>query len=172
MTNGQNLLLLGSSLRQHPPGAGRNRRCDAEYTAEPGLYGNIISQNRGGVESQYHYDAQGSTLAVTDDNQNVTDTFAYSAFGEVTERTGTTEVPFQYIGQKGYYRDSLTAQYLVRRRAYEPQRARWNARDPAGELGFSGLGHRLPRSSSLYGYCDNNPVQGAITLVAGFPEGL
>ena len=48
----------------------------AEYTAEPGLYGNIISQNRGGAESQFHYDAQGSTLAVTDDNQNVTDTFA------------------------------------------------------------------------------------------------
>ena len=82
----------------------------AEYTAEPGLYGNIISQNRGGVESQFHYDAQGSTLAVTDDNQNVTDTFAYTAFGEVTERTGTTEVPFQYIGQKGYYTDGLTGQ--------------------------------------------------------------
>ena len=32
----------------------------AEYTAEPGLYGNIISQNRGGVESQFHYDAQGA----------------------------------------------------------------------------------------------------------------
>jgi YD repeat-containing protein len=47
------------------------------------------------VESQFHYDAQGSTLAVTDDDQNVTDTFAYTAFGEVTERTGTTEVPFQ-----------------------------------------------------------------------------
>ena len=73
----------------------------AEYTAEPGLYGNIISQNRGGVESQYHYDARGSALAVTDDNQNVTDTFGYTAFGEVTERTGTTEVPFQYIGQEG-----------------------------------------------------------------------
>ena len=39
------------------------------------------------MESQFHYDAQGSTLAVTDDNQTVTDTFAYSAFGEVTERT-------------------------------------------------------------------------------------
>ena len=56
----------------------------AEYTAEPGLYGNIISQNWGGVESQLHYDAQGSTLAVTDDNQSVTDTFAYTAFCQST----------------------------------------------------------------------------------------
>src|ERR1051325_5544301 len=62
----------------------------AEYTTEAGLYGNVISQNRGGVESQYHFDPQGSTLALTDDNQQVTDTYAYSAFGEVTARTGST----------------------------------------------------------------------------------
>ena len=76
----------------------------AEYTTEPGLYGNLISQNRGGVESQYHFDPQGSTLALTDDNQQVTDTYAYSAFGEVTEHTGSTINPFQYIGKMGYYR--------------------------------------------------------------------
>lgn len=29
----------------------------AEYTTEPGLYGNLVGQNRGGVESQYHFDA-------------------------------------------------------------------------------------------------------------------
>jgi YD repeat-containing protein len=55
------------------------------YTTEPGLYGNVISQHRGGVESQVHYDALGSTLAVTDD-QNTTDTLAYTAYGEVSER--------------------------------------------------------------------------------------
>ena len=120
----------------------------AEYTAEPGLYGNIISQNRGGVESQYHYDAQGSTLAVTDDNQNVTDTFAYSAFGEVTERTGTTEVPFQYIGQRGYNTDSLTGQIMARERPYEPVRARWLSVDPIDG----------PALSNLYGYVRNAPI--------------
>jgi YD repeat-containing protein len=104
-----------------------NGAVTAEYTAEPGLYGNIISQNRGGVESQFHYDAQGSTLAVTDDDQSVTDTFAYTAFGEVTERTGTIEVPFQYIGRQGYYTDSVTGQIMARRRPYEPLRARWLA---------------------------------------------
>jgi RHS repeat-associated protein len=102
----------------------------AEYTTEPGLYGNVISQNRGGAESQFHYDAQGSTLAVTDDNQQVTDTRAYSAFGETTESTGSTSFPFQYIGQKGYYRDGLTGQYIVRRRSYEPVIARWFTVDP------------------------------------------
>jgi hypothetical protein len=41
----------------------------AEYTTEPELYGNLISQNRGGVDSQYHFDAVGSILALTDDTQ-------------------------------------------------------------------------------------------------------
>jgi RHS repeat-associated protein len=123
----------------------------AEYTAEPGLYGNIISQNRGGVESQFHYDAQGSTLAVTNDDQNVTDTFAYTAFGEVTERTGTTEVPFQFIGQKGYYTDGLTGEYLVRRRPYEPTRARWLAIDP--------IRQKHGAYTSPYVYSSNSPCR-------------
>jgi RHS repeat-associated protein len=120
----------------------------AEYTAEPGLYGNIISQNRGGVESQFHYDAQGSTLAVTDDNQNVTDTRAYTAFGETTESTGSTSFPFQYIGQKGYYQDGLTDQYLVRRRPYEPREGRWLGSDPVEPA----------PPNSLYAYVRNSPT--------------
>jgi RHS repeat-associated protein len=127
----------------------------AEYTAEPGLYGNLISQNRGGVESQFHYDAQGSTLAVTDDNQNVTDTFAYTAFGEVTERIGTTDVPFQYIGQKGYYTDGVTGQIVARRRPYEPTRGRWLAIDPLWQF----ISNPTKRSLTLcYGYAQNSPL--------------
>jgi RHS repeat-associated protein len=118
----------------------------AEYTTEPEQYGNVISQRRAGQYRQFHYDGQGSTLAATDENQAVTDTFAYSAFGEVTERTGTSTIPFQYIGQKGYYRDSLTGQYLVRMRPYEPSRARWQARD---QLGIR------PRDMNVYSYVRN-----------------
>jgi RHS repeat-associated protein len=102
----------------------------AEYTTEPGLYGNLISQNRGGVESQYHFDPQGSTLALTDDNQQVTDTYSYTAFGEVTEQTGSTANPFQYVGEKGYYRDAETGEYGVRRRQLQPGYSRWLSSDP------------------------------------------
>ena len=102
----------------------------AEYTTEPGLYGNLIGQNRGGVESQYHFDALGSTLALTDDNQQVTDTNAYSAFGEVTEHAGSTDNPFQYIGQKGYYRDEKTGDNYIRARHFRPTIARWLSTDP------------------------------------------
>lgn len=97
----------------------------AEYATEPYLYGNLISQNRGGVDSQYHFDPQGSTLALTDDNQNVTDTYAYSAFGEVTEKTGSTGNPFQFIGRRGCYTGSMTATCDLRGRDYLPNVGRW-----------------------------------------------
>jgi RHS repeat-associated protein len=122
----------------------------AEYTTEPDLFGNVISQNREGVESQFHFDAQGSTLAVTDDDQNVTDAFGYTAFGEVAERTGTSEVPFQYIGQKGYYADGLTGECSVRRRVYEPETQRWLAVDP--ECVATRILH-------LYKYSQNNSLR-------------
>ena len=102
----------------------------AEYTTEPGLYGNLISQSRQGVESQYHFDALGSTLALTDDSQQVTDNYAYSAFGEVTEHTGSTDNPFQYVGQKGYYKDELAGTSFVRRRPFVALDGRWLAIDP------------------------------------------
>ena len=120
----------------------------AEYTTEPGLYGNLISQNRVGVESQYHFDALGSTLALTDDNQQVTDTYAYSAFGEVTEQTGSTVNWFQYIGQKGYYRDGVTGENLVRRRLLSAITGRWSSIDAL----------LLHGESHPYLYASNDPV--------------
>jgi RHS repeat-associated protein len=117
----------------------------AEYTTEPDLFGNVISQNREGVESQFHFDALGSTLAIADEDENVTDTFAYTAFGEVAERAGTSAVSFQYIGRRGYYAlSSLT--YRVRRRHFLPHISRWQSIDP-----FTLAVNRQ------YTYCDNRP---------------
>ena len=53
------------------------------YTHEPGLYGNLLSQNRNGVTSYYHHDGRGDTVALTDDAGNVTDTKEYDAWGNV-----------------------------------------------------------------------------------------
>ena len=117
----------------------------AEYATEPGLHGNLISQNRGGVVSQYHFDPQGSTLALTDDNQNVTDTYAYNAFGEVTEHTGNTVNPFQYVRRQGYYRDELTGDYSARQRPLSSREGRWLSSDPLSEF-------------LSYLYARNNPI--------------
>lgn len=121
----------------------------AEYATEPYLYGNLISQNRFGVESQYHFDPQGSTLALTDDNQQVTDTYAYSAFGEVTFHTGSTVNPLQFIGRKGYYRDDIMGEYLVRARQLSSQYGRWLSFDPE---------NAMQTLSNVFWYGENNPT--------------
>jgi hypothetical protein len=48
----------------------------------------LISQERDGVASHYHYDGQGSTLALTNKESEITDEYAYNAFGETTTEIG------------------------------------------------------------------------------------
>lgn len=120
----------------------------AEYTTEPGYHGAVISEQRDGVTYQHHYDAQGNTRALTDDQGNVTDTFAYTANGEVTERTGTTPTPYQYGGEHGYYTDQTSGEIMVRRRDFDPAQGRWLSVDP------SGFGDGI----NLYRYVYTNPV--------------
>lgn len=104
----------------------------ADYTTEPYLYGDLISQHRDGQSNFYHYDGQGSTASLTDLVCNITDTYEYSAFGEPTRRTGSTANPFQYIGQFEYYHNVTALEYSVRHRDYQPPRGRWLSVDLLG----------------------------------------
>jgi RHS repeat-associated protein len=108
--------------------------------------GQVIAENRNGVRKTYVPDPSGSTIALLDDKQKITDTFSYSPFGELKSRTGTTPTPFQYIGTKGYYTDPNNRIY-VRARTYQPNYARWMSVDP------------LWPGESAYGYARNNPVR-------------
>ena len=112
------------------------------------LDGEIISENRNGVERDYMPDPQGNTLALLDNTQTKTDTFSYWPYGEVKTRTGTTPTPFQSIGTRGYYQDSSTKTY-VRARYLDTQKGRWLTVDP---IGFDG------GNSNLYCYVDNRPT--------------
>jgi len=117
----------------------------AEYTTEPDLYGNVVSQYRDEDTRYLRLDGQGNTTELTNDAGNVTDTIRYSAFGKVTEIFGTTELPLQYLGEKGYYRDKETGEHYVRTRPLLGSQGRWLAVDPLGVL-------------SDYTYADNKPL--------------
>ena len=117
------------------------------YTNEPGQFGKVISQERDGVTSYYHYDGQGNTVALTDDNENVTDTYVYSAFGELVSSTGTTVNPFRYGGQYGYYTDVETNDIYIRARSYNPSLGRWLSRDPIGYEGSEWNLYEIGRAS-------------------------
>jgi RHS repeat-associated protein len=119
-----------------------------EYETEPDRYGNLISQEREGVASYFHFDGQGSTLALTNEVAEVTDKYAYSAFGETTEQSGNSENSRRYIGEEGYQHDTETDGYIVRERGYEPVIARWLSRDPAGFV----------EALNLYLYVGNEPT--------------
>jgi RHS repeat-associated protein len=144
----------------------------AEYTTEADQFGNVVSQRRSGQDSVYHYDGQGSTLALTDANGNATDTYAYSAFGEVTSQTGSTVNSFRYIGEQQYYYDTETGEYDVRWRPYDAIRSRWMCVDPliAGNelLGTTHRGFVSPYSYGLNApldYMDPSGLVAASTTV-------
>jgi len=111
----------------------------ASYTNRPERFGELISQERSGVTSYFHYDGEHSTRNLTDSNEDVTDTFIYNAFGEEVARTGTTTNPFGYKGAVGYYTNEDTNDLYVRRRTYLPTIGRWLSPDPLGFIDGSNL---------------------------------
>ena len=111
------------------------------------LDGEIVSENRNGVIRDYVPDPLGSTVALLDNTQTITDTFSYFPSGTVASRTGTTATPFQFVGTKGYHADASGKTY-VRARVLEPQKGRWLTEDPIGFMG---------RDWNLYRYVMDQP---------------
>ncbi len=95
----------------------------------------------------YIYDYRGSTVALTDDNGNVTDRIEYSAYGLTTYRAGTSDTPFLFNGKYGVQTDPNGLLYM-RARNYNPYLCRFIGADPSG---FSG-------GLNFYAYANGNPV--------------
>ena len=123
----------------------------AEYTNTPQYYGNLISEYRNGTTYTHYYDAQGSTLALTDNAGTVTDTFAYTAWGEQLTPDPSTPTPFRWIGSYGYQWDSEIGRYCVRRRHLNPISGRWLSKDPLGFID----------GPNQYLYVQSNPMHGS-----------
>jgi RHS repeat-associated protein len=86
----------------------------------------LISQTQNGVARFYLQDGQGSTRTLTDNSGSVTDTYSYTAFGEMYGKTGTTTNNYLYTSQRF---DSLTNLYSLRARFYNPVNGRFLSRD-------------------------------------------
>ena len=116
------------------------------YTQTPDIYGNLVSQRRSTTTSFYHHDALGSTLALTDSNENVTDTYKYYAFGGLRTSTGSTVNNLRFVGNLGYYNESALSLQYLRARYYQPGTGRFISVDPIRD----GL--------NWYAYVSNSPV--------------
>jgi RHS repeat-associated protein len=100
----------------------------------------------------YHFDEMGSTLFLTNDSGAITDSYAYTPYGELTGATGTTDNPFTYIGQLGVMNEPGTSLYYMRARYYDSATGRFLSRDPLGEDLLD------VKSLNLYHYASQNPL--------------
>jgi RHS repeat-associated protein len=112
------------------------------------LDGEIVSENRAGVQRDYVPDPLGSTVALLDATQAKTDTFEYWPYGESRTHVGASTTPFTFGGTRGYYADSETS-YYVRARTLVPTLGRWLTPDPV---------HFSDSGNTRYSSADNSPV--------------
>ncbi|WP_411343872.1 RHS repeat-associated core domain-containing protein [Paenibacillus sp. WLX1005] len=113
--------------------------------------GLISREDASGNYQTYQYDMRGSTIALTDNKGQVTDTYTYDTYGEQLEHTGASEQPFQYNGRDGVQTDA-NGLYQMRARYYNPEIKRFVNRDVLTGSIDNGL------TMNRYAYVNGNPV--------------
>lgn len=109
----------------------------------------LISQERGGNASYYHYDGQMSTRLLTNAAGQATDTYAYDAFGLLLDRTGTTDNAYLYTGEQF---DASLGFYYLRARYLNPSTGRFITADTYPGSPFD------PASLHKYLYVGGDPI--------------
>jgi len=99
----------------------------AQYTMGAG--GALEAQRRSEDTSVYHFDALGSTLALTDADEAVTDTWRHDAWGVLLTSTGAIVNPHTYIGRERYYGMPHADLYHLGFRDYAPGVGRFTTVD-------------------------------------------
>ncbi|PHN07803.1 RHS repeat-associated core domain-containing protein [Flavilitoribacter nigricans] len=92
----------------------------------------------------YHYDFRGSTIAMTDNGENITHQYSYLPYGGIAGEQEADPNPFKFVGQYGVMHDGDEL-YYMRARYYDAQTGRFLSEDPVwGE--------------NLYAYGGGNPT--------------
>jgi RHS repeat-associated protein len=113
----------------------------------------------------YHFNAVGSTIAMTDSTQAMVNKYSYDPFGNILNQQETVSQPFKFIGQHGVMTEP-NGFYYMRARYYDPSVGRFISEDP---IGFDG------GDVNLCAYAGNQPINridplGLIDLF-GYVEG-
>jgi RHS repeat-associated protein len=111
----------------------------------------LISQDRLGSVSYYHYDGLGSTRALSNGAGTIADEYYYDAFGEILAQTGSTENDYLYTGEQ--YDENLD-QYYLRARYYDQGVGRFSTMDT-----WTGRPDQ-PITLNKYLYANADPVNG------------
>jgi len=111
----------------------------------------LISQRQvaSGAVSYFGTDGHGSTRFLTDANANLTDTYAFDAYGLLIASTGSTPNNYLYCGQQW---DSDLGFYYLRARYYKPDTGRFWTMDTYGG------DNEDPLSLHKYLYAQASPI--------------
>jgi len=109
----------------------------------------LVSQTQSGTTSYFLQNGQGSTSGLTNGSGGLSDTYSYTAFGELFDQSGTTDNNYLYTGQQF---DSLTGLYSLRARYYNPALGRFLSQD-THPYNFGN-----PVELNRYVYTGNNPI--------------
>ena len=113
------------------------------------MYKNIESRDFAILRIAQHYDGQLSTRQLSDNSQQITDTYTYDAFGILLNRSGATENNYLYTGEQY---DPNVGFYYLRARYYNPSVGRFISMDTFPGMQFE------PGSIHKYLYCQNRPL--------------
>jgi RHS repeat-associated protein len=80
--------------------------------------------------SFYHFDSTGNTLFLTDAAGSVTDTYAYSPYGQLLAHNGPGDQPFTFVGAWQVRREGDAGLYQMRTRYYDARTAAFISREP------------------------------------------
>jgi len=118
------------------------------------IYGlGLISRiNADGTTRYYHFDSRGSTVALTDQSQVMTDSYAYDPFGKLVNQSGISQNAFTYLGGHGVM-DEGDDLLFIRARYYDKGVGRFVSKDLLEGSENNG------QSINLYNYVLNNPIQ-------------
>lgn len=103
-----------------------------------------FARNEGSTRTYFLTDALGSTVALTDPSANLTQTYQYDPYGNVTT-SGSATNPYQYTGRE----NDGTGLYYYRARYYSSAMGRFISEDP---ITFAG------GQSNFYAYVGGNPL--------------
>ena len=108
----------------------------------------LISRREGDAASYYLYDGGLSVRALTDTTGAITDTLVFDAFGNETEKTGTTANTYGFQGEE----KDATGLYYLRARYMDPASGTFTSMDTyAGSLSD-------PMSLHKYLFANSNPI--------------
>jgi RHS repeat-associated protein len=134
------------------------------------VYGHDLLYTIEGATPHFlHTDSLGSTVAVTDANGDIEQTFAYDIFGELRKASGSGGATYTFTGEENDH-DGLV---YLRARYYEPMTGRFTSRDPFPADAVD------TQTFNRYVYVKNNPTNyvdpsGEVAFLAALaaPEGV